>query len=628
MTSEPQRRLSAILVADVVEYSRLVRLDEPGTISALRGVLDNIVRPTLTRRNGRLVKLLGDGALAEFASVVDAVRCAVDIQTAMTEWVSDLPEASQIRFRIGINLGDIIIDGDDVLGDGVNLAARLEGLAEPGGICVSRTVVTHVGNKADVTFRPMGPQKVKNFADPVEAFSVAVGVAPVVPAPGKRRRLVPAAIAVAVLLGAGGWWLTRPDFTPADQAKMTMPLPASPSIAVLPFDYLGQDKEENDYIADGLSENIISTLARIPDLLVIARNSTFTYKGKPVDVREVAENFGVRHVLEGSVQVSGDTMRVTAQLVDGVDGRHLWTQVYDRPVADIFAVQDEITLSVAQAIYGKTIAGNDLMATGGTSSLEAWAEWVAGSGHLIKALPEDILRSEPYFHRAIALDPDFAFPYASLAHVEFFKARYALSDDPAKSLDAAVELANNALALDPNNSLAYSALGMALLIQRRADAAANAVIEGARVAPGSAFSHASAAWVLTYVGRAEEAQPFFERAKRMYVYPPWWMFGTQSQGLADLGEHAAANEVLRVAEGLSPPGLGLFWHAGYAQNLLALGQEENARREIAKAFELDSNLSIQALRVWDFPYSDPTIPERRYQRLRTLGVPDVPPVAN
>jgi len=619
------RRLAAILAADVVGYSRLIGADEVGTLAALRVILDEIVKPLLNAHNGRLVKLMGDGVLAEFASVIDAVTCAVAIQTAMVAREKPNPEDARIRFRIGINLGDIIIEDEDIFGDGVILAARLEGLADPGGICVSRTVADHVGVKAGVAFAPMGMQQVKNIADPVEAYRVVkAGAAPVIK-PRVNRRLVAVIMATLIVAAGGIWWMLQPDFTPADPAKMTAPLPAGPSIAVLPFSYFGPDKEANDYISDGLSENIISTLARIPGTLVIARNSTFTYKDKPVDVREVAEKFGVRYVLEGSIQMSGDSMRVTAQLVDGVDGRHIWTEIYDRTTAsDIFAVQDEITLNVAKAIYRKTISGSDLRRSGGTTNLEAWAAWVAGAQELIKALPEPILRSVSHFERAIELDPNFAAPYASLAHTHFFKVRYFLSKDPAASLETAVELAQKALILDPEEPTAHSALGMALLMQRQPQKAAQSVLDGARIAPGSALANASAAWVLTYVGRSDEALPYFNRAKRMYVVPVWWLYGSESQARSDLGDFEGELEIMNKLIARPPPGTEAFWYASAAQAQLALGNKAEAQIAIAKAFEVDPNLSIRKLSLWDVPYVDPSIPEKRHVRLRQLGVPDSP----
>lgn len=629
MKNAVQRKLSAVFAADVVGYSRLMGLDEVGTRAALRAILDDIVTPSLDAHQGRLVKLMGDGVLAEFASVVDAVNCAVAIQAATEERAAALPEDKRIRLRIGVNIGDIIIEGDDIFGDGVNIAARLEGLADPGGVCVSRTVVDHVGDRSGIAFDDIGEIEVKNIVAKVHAFRVVpLGTVSSARRHQTHRRFampVMVLVVLALVIAGVGWWMTRPDFTPADPAAMAAPLPDGPSIAVLPFDYLGADPDNNDYLADGLSENIISTLARIPGTLVIARNSTFTFKNKAVDVREVSEKFGVRYVLEGSVQLSGDAMRVTAQLVDGVDGRHIWTDIYDRTTADIFTVQDDITLNVAKAIYNKTTVGGELILAGGTKNLEAWAEYIKGQNDLVLALPEPVLRSIPRFERAIELDPNFGAAYAGLAHTHFFKARWFLTNDPAASLQSAVELAEKAIRLDPNDVNGYSALGNARLLQRRGDEAAQAVLKGVEIAPGTAYAHTSAAWVLTYAGRADDALPYFEKAKRMHVTPPWWLFGTQFQALSDLGKHreaiASLTKLTTLAPAFSPDG----WLSGIAQEHLALGEEDEALRLMAKALELAPNLSIQAVRIWDVPYIDPSKPERRYERMRTLGVPEAPP---
>ena len=288
MVKEIQRRLSAVFAADVVGYSRLMGADEAGTLAALRDILDEIVKPLLHAHQGRLVKLMGDGVLAEFASVVDAVNCAVAVQSATEERATLLPEESRIRFRIGVNIGNIIIEGDDIFGDGVNIAARLEGLAEPGGVCVSRTVVDHVGERASIAFEDLGEIEVKNITAKVHAFRVVpMGAAPAQMSRSKVSLLSPLRLAsggVVIIAALFGWWMLQPDFTPVDPADMAAPLPNGPSIAVLPFEYLGADPDNNDYLADGLSENIISALARLPDATVIARSSTFALKAYLVPV--------------------------------------------------------------------------------------------------------------------------------------------------------------------------------------------------------------------------------------------------------------------------------------------------------------------------------------------------------
>jgi adenylate cyclase len=314
------RRLAAILAADVAGYSRLMGADEEGTHHRLRAHFAQLVEPKISEHKGRTVKNTGDGLLAEFASVVDAVRCAAEIQRAMIDCEAGLPEDRRIRFRIGINLGDVIAEDNDIFGDGVNVAARLEALAEPGGICISRTVRDQIRDKLPYSFEDLGEQSVKNIARPVRVYRFGVG-APTGPS-------------------------TEP---PHAAVKASLPLPDKPSVAVLPFANMSSDPEQ-EFFADGISEDVITALSRYPSLFVISRNSSFTYKGRSVDVKQIGRELGVRYVLEGSLRKSGNRIRVTAQLVEAETGRHVWAERYDRELADIFAVQDEITEAVTIAV--------------------------------------------------------------------------------------------------------------------------------------------------------------------------------------------------------------------------------------------------------------------------------------
>ena len=311
------RRLAAILAADVAGYSRLMGVDEEGTHERLKGHLGQLVEPKIKDHRGRTVKNTGDGLLAEFASVVDAVRCAVEVQREMIDREPEVPEERRIRFRIGINLGDVIAEEHDIFGDGVNVAARLEGLAEPGGICVSRVVRDQVRDRLDLGFEDLGEQQVKNIARPVRVYRVSD-------------------------IGGG-------HQIPSAPAMPTLPLPDKPSVAVLPFANMSHDPEQ-EFFADGIAEDIITALSRYPSLFVIARNSCFTYKGRAVDVKVVGRELGVRYVLEGSLHESGNRIRVTAQLVEAETGKDVWSERYDRDLADIFTVQDEITEAVTIAI--------------------------------------------------------------------------------------------------------------------------------------------------------------------------------------------------------------------------------------------------------------------------------------
>ncbi|KIN78795.1 adenylate/guanylate cyclase domain-containing protein [Sulfitobacter mediterraneus] len=629
---EPQsRRLAAILAADVVGYSRLMGADEAQTLTSVKSAIDKAVKPALEAHNGRLVKLMGDGILAEFGSVVDAVRCAVAIQTEMASRGTDVSEDCRVCLRIGINLGDIIFEDGDIFGDGVNVASRLEGIADPGGICVSRTVADQVGAKAGVTFQSLGLQSLKNISEPIEAFSVLLDGTATPRANRYRSPMRLAAFAVAVFVAASAWWVTSPDFTPADPTKMTQELPEGPSIAVLPFDYLGSDGAEKEYIADGLSENIISALARLPNTLVIARSSTFTYKGKAADVREVSEKFGVRYILEGSVQLSGETIRVTAQLVDGVDGKYLWTDTYDRPVDDIFAVQDEITLFVAQSIQRRTYTTTDYSvtdsarATQGTRDLEAWTLHIKGNASRRRYTPQALAESRKLIEKAISLDPSYSQAYSSLALAYFFEARFGIAKDPAATLAKAADLAKKAHQLEPNNYYADTALAITRLMQRRPGDAKKHALRAFEAAPGDSDAVALLGWVLKYAGDSRAAIPYFIRAKRIYVIPPWWVVADEFGANIDIGDHDAALKLADEWVERGPPAFRAHFLAIAAVPNFGLGNVVEAERLIAEALALDPNLSIQAMRRWDVPYIDTSTPERKYAILRQLGLPDTPP---
>jgi adenylate cyclase len=366
------RRLTAILAADVAGYSRLMGADEEGTHERLKAHLRDVVDPKIKEHRGRIVKNTGDGLLAEFPSVVDAVRCAVEMQRGMIDREPDVPEACRIRFRIGVNLGDVIVEEHDIFGDGVNTAARLEALAEPGGICVSRVVRDQVRDKLDVAFEDQGQQQVKNIARPVHVYRIAL----------------------------------------QDEAKVALPeagpraplaLPDKPSIAVLPFTNMSGDPEQ-EFFADGIVEDIITALSRYPSLFVIARNSSFHYKGRAVDVKQVARELGVRYILEGSLRKSGNRIRVTAQLVEAESGKHIWAERYDRDLADIFVVQDEIAEAVTIALVPVIADAEQHRALRKPpGNLDAWGAYQRGLWHLSKPNPEDNALAEKFFQRAIAI---------------------------------------------------------------------------------------------------------------------------------------------------------------------------------------------------------------------------------
>ena len=360
-----ERRLAAILAADMVGYSRLMSADEAGTLARQQAYLAEVIEPGIAEYRGRIVKTTGDGLLAEFPSVVDALRCAVNIQLAMTDRESEVPAETRIAYRIGINLGDIIGEGDDIFGDGVNIAARLEGLAEPGGICVSRTVYNQVKGKVASGFEDLGEHQVKNIPEPLHVFRVHMEPEAAGAVHGKSQRpaawkWIAGAGLAAVLVAATGiglWlepWSERVE--PAATERMAYPLPDKPSIAVLPFTNMSDDSAQ-EYFADGMTEDLITDLSKISGLFVIARNSSFSYKGQQVKVRQVAEDLGVRYVLEGSVRRVGEQVRINAQLIDATTGGHLWAERYDGSLADIFGLQDQVARKIVAVLAVQLTAG-------------------------------------------------------------------------------------------------------------------------------------------------------------------------------------------------------------------------------------------------------------------------------
>ena len=473
-----QRRLAAILSADVVGYSRLMGVDEAGTLSRLNNLRRELIDPAIAAHSGRIVKLMGDGALVEFASAVDAVTCAIEIQRQVGEHNADCSEADPIRFRIGVNVGDIIIEGEDILGDGVNIAARVEGIAEPGGICISNTAYERVRDKLKDNFVDLGEQALKNIARPVRVY--------------------------------------RLDPTAKDMSEASQPIPAPadrPSIAVLPFQNMSGDPEQ-DYFCDGLVEDIITTLSKLAGLRVVARNSTFVYKGRSVDIREAAKQLGVRYVLEGSVRKSGNRIRITAQLIDAKDGTHLWAERYDRAIDDIFAIQDEITLVLATEMQVKLTEGEQArLHYTTTNNVEAWTYWVQGLSHYRgPATKENMGPALLYWEKALALDPTSAALNAMVGFMHCIDARFGWWDDRETALGKARTYTDKALELDSSNADAYRTSSVLLLARGRYDEAVVDAKRSVQLAPGSADVAELASFTLASAGHPEEAVTLIEKA--------------------------------------------------------------------------------------------------------------------
>ena len=508
------RRLAAILAADVAGYSRLTGADEEGTLAELKADPQEAGRPQGQGAPRRIVKTTGDGLLIEFASVVDAVRCAVEVQQAMAERNAHVPERRRIEFRMGINLGDIIRDGRDIYGDGVNIAARLEALAEPGAVFVSNNVYEHVRDRLSVAFEDLGEQQVKNIARPVHVYRVRPeGVIPTVP------------------------------------SAVELALPDKPSIAVLPFTNMSADPDQ-EFLADGIAEDVITALSRYPSLFVIARNSSFTYKGRAVDVKTVGHELGVRYVLEGSLRKAGNRIRVTTQLVEAEAGKHVWAERYDRDVSDIFAVQDEITEAVTVAIAPVVAEAERQRAIRKPpGSLDAWAAYQRGLWHLIKCSRDDCALAEKFFQQATALDPAFSGGYAGLALVQIQAGTVFATRPLPEAQNLAEIMAKRAVALDGADAEARSALGYALLARGDHEGSLAEVEEALAISPNLARAHGAFGTALILSGRLKEGLAALERYTRLDPRDPGFAPGSHhtAMGLYLSGEYEAAIQAAKRA---------------------------------------------------------------------------------
>jgi adenylate cyclase len=511
------RRLAAILAADVAGYSRLMGADEERTHERLKAHLQELVDPKIKEHRGRIVKNTGDGFLAEFASVVDAVRCAVEIQRGMAEREPEMSEERRIRFRIGVNLGDVIVEDHDIFGDGVNVAARLEALAEPGGICISGTVRDHIGDRLPYPFEDLGEQQVKNIARPVRVYRV--------------RDRAPSTEEPSV-------FSTQP-----------LPFPDKPSIAVLPFANMSGDPEQ-EFIADGIAEDIITALCRYPSLFAIARNSCFTYKGRAVDVKQVGRELGVRYVLEGSLRKSGSRIRVTAQLVEAETGRHVWAERYDRELAEVFAVQDEITEAVTTTVTPVIADAEQHRALRRPPGrLDAWGAYQRGLWHLSKATAEDNALAEKFFQRAIDLDPIFTGGYTGLAAALARGGSIFRTRDLADAQSAEEALARRAVALDGGDAEARARLAIALSVRGDRQGARAEAERALTISPNLAEAHGALGVVLTFGGHPREGLTALKRCIQLDPRSPFLVLRLRQVAFAlyFCREYAASAEAARQA---------------------------------------------------------------------------------
>ena len=551
-----ERRLTAILAADVAGYSRLMGVDEEETLARLKAHRREVVGPRIGEHRGRIFKTTGDGLLAEFASVVDAVRCAVEIQDGMAKRNADVPPDRRIEFRVGINVGDIIIDESDIFGDGVNVAARLEALAQPGGICVSRMTRDQVRDKLALTFEDLGEQQVKNIARPVRAYRIVTDAAvrqAATPALGGRRRVlrrvIAAGTAALILLAIGAAASRRlypphPAPTAAGPPAAPSSLPDKPSIAVLPFANLSGDPAQ-DYLADGLTDNLVDALAQNPGLFVIARNATLNYRGKAVAPQAAAKDLGVRYVLEGSVQKSGDRVRVTAQLIDAINDNHLLSQKYDRDLTNLFALEDDLSLQIAGALdvqlRGGTIARG--MAHD-TRNLEAWESLVKATQTYFRFNPADAREAQRLAQRAVDLDPKYLAAWQFLAFTYFEQADLGWVQDRIAALNRARQLNDKVLQLDPASAGPYWLRARLEMLPDLPEYDPEAALRDARksveLAPNDDPSHWTLGVVLFLLGHFDEAAAEFATTLRLNPHPYIWESGFHAVALSATGHYKEA----------------------------------------------------------------------------------------
>jgi adenylate cyclase len=589
-----ERRLAAILAADVVGYSRLMEADEADTLARLKSTRENLIDPKIAAHKGRIVKLMGDGALIEFSSVVDAVGCAVEIQRTMAECNAELPKEKQLEFRIGVNLGDVIVEGQDIYGDGVNVAARLEGMAEPGGVLISGTAFDQVERKLDFEFEFLGEQRVKNIEKPVRLYRVGPRArAPSGTVPAKRkhhvewRRLTVAAMALILVAGGVALWRvvgngSGPPVEVASRERMALPLPDKPSIAVLPFTNMS-DEVGQETFTDGMTDDLITDLSKVSGLFVIARNSTFAYRGKPVKISQVAEELGVRYVLEGSVRRAGEQVRVNAQLIDALTGGHVWADRFDGNVGDIFAVQDVFVAKIVGALkVNLTTTEKTEIARAKPDNIAAKEAFEEGWSLYLRYNAQDTAAAIASLKKATELDPEYGRAYAALA-LAYFRVVDSLwgkelgRDEPYFWWGAHdyVELAKKY-----PTSLSYTVEALRDVYQGLAEDARRDAGRAIALDPNDPEAHIAMAWALTISGEPADALNFVATAMRLNPnYPSHYVLarGLALFAMADLKQAA---EVFGEGVRRNPDATGLF--LPLSSVLAQLGRREEARQMLLK----------------------------------------------
>lgn len=629
-TENYKRRLAAIFSADVVGYSRLMGEDDTATvktITAYREVMATLIK----QHRGRMVDSPGDNVLAEFASVVDAAQCAVAVQKEFQARNAELPENRRMQFRIGVNLGDIIEEGERIYGDGVNISARLEALADPGGICISKTAFEHIESKLPFGYEYIGKQTVKNITKPVGAYRVLMepmvsGVADdeeEADMAKKRKPFLIGAVALLfVMIGFGAWYFylrsSSSIVEPASQERMAFPLPEKPSIAVLPFINMS-DEPDQDFFSDGITDQIITYLSMNPNMFVIARNSVFTYKGKPVKIQQVAEELGVRYVLEGSVQSVENRVRLTAQLIDALTGKHLWAERYDRDLKDIFALQDEITAKILEELQVKLVFGEEYRKVHRAKSLDYIQKISKGWSYFLFFTPESNEQARRMYEEAITLEPEAALANNMLGWTYLFDVIFGVSKSPEKDMEKAFQLAKKAITLDDSIGSPHSLLGYIYLLNRQYEKAVAEVELAVDLSPNDADARAHMANIFNYVGKREEAINLSRQAIRLNPFPQSYYFTFLGEALCLAGQYEEAIKAYKKALHLNPkdslpkPGLAVAYSLS--------GREEEAKAMASEILMMNPRFSVKR---WEMgvPYKNRSDIALFADTMRKVGLPD------
>jgi len=629
-TQEVKRKLTAILSADGKSYSRLMSEDETGTIRTLNAYKE-MMADLIQQHHGRVVDAPGDNMLAEFGSVVDAVRCAVEIQKELKTRNAEFPENRKMEFRIGINLGDVVEEGGRIYGDGVNIAARLESLSEAGGICISGKTYDEIKNKLPLGYKYLGEQTVKNISEPIRTYQVLMGpetAGKVIvekkarPRQWKRAALVVVAILVVVAATFAVWRLylrPTPPIEVASKERMVLPLPDKPSIVVLPFAYTSGDPK-HEYLSDGITDEVITALSKSSQLFVIGRNSTFTYKGKPVKFQQVSEEMGVRYVLEGSVQFSGKRIRITAQLIDALSGYHLFSERYDQELKDIFATQDDISMKILTATRVTLTQGEEArMFAKGTKSLEAYLKVMQAREHHEVFTKESQALARQLAEEAIALDPGYALAYSYAALAIAHEVTVGTYTNPREALERGMKLVEKAIALDDSLAHPHVILGKYYVILNKDHEKGIAEAERAvTLEPNSVDAYMQLGVNIAWAGRPTEAIPILQKAVRLSPIPPHLCLHALAMCILSTGQFEESIALFRRIVQKEPN--QLTSQLGLVFALMAAGKEDEARAEAAKALRIDPQFSLERYAKTLDHYKDRSVPDRMINAWRKAGL--------